>query len=59
MNKLVYLCLSILELSKIVMYDFWCDYVKLKFGGKTKTKQNVSMSIQKQMISLKTLQKIL
>ena len=36
MNKLVYLGLSILELSKIVMYEFWYDYVKAKFGGKTK-----------------------
>ena len=29
MNKLVYLRLSILELSKILMYKFWYDYVKL------------------------------
>ena len=36
MNKLVYSGLSILELSKIVMYEFWYDYVKAKFGGKTK-----------------------
>ena len=28
MNKLVYLGLSILELSKIVMYEFWYDYAK-------------------------------
>ena len=28
MNKLVYLGLSILELSKIVIYEFWYDYVK-------------------------------
>ena len=27
-NKPVYLGLSILELSKIVMYEFWYDYVK-------------------------------
>ena len=32
MNKTAYLGLSILELSKIVMYDFWCDYVKPEFG---------------------------
>ena len=32
MNKPVYLGLSILELSKIVMYAFWCDYVKLNSG---------------------------
>ena len=36
MNELVYLDLSILELSKIVMYEFWYDYVKPKYGEKTK-----------------------
>ena len=36
MNKLVYLGLSILELSKISMYGFWYDYVKPKYGEKTK-----------------------
>ena len=36
MNKLVYLVLSILELSKILMYDFQYDYVKLKYGEKAK-----------------------
>ena len=30
MNKPVYLSLLILELSKIVMYEFWCEYGKLK-----------------------------
>ena len=30
MNKPVYLGLSILELSKILMYEFWYDYVKPK-----------------------------
>ena len=34
MNKLVYLGLSILELNKILMYDFWYDYVKPKYGEK-------------------------
>ena len=32
MNKPVYLGLSILELSKILMYEFWYDYVKPKYG---------------------------
>ena len=36
MNKPVYLGLSILELSKILMYEFWYDYVKPKYGEKTK-----------------------
>ena len=29
MNKPVYLRLSIMELSKILMYEFWYDYVSL------------------------------
>ena len=36
MNKLVYLGLSILELSKISMHDFLYDYVKPKYGEKAK-----------------------
>ena len=32
MNKPVYLGLSILELGKILMYGFWYDYVKPKYG---------------------------
>ena len=32
MNKLIYLGSSILELSKILMYELWCDYVKQKYG---------------------------
>ena len=34
MNKPVYLGLSILELSKILMYEFWYDYVKPKYDEK-------------------------
>ena len=36
MNKAIYLGLSVLELSKIVMYEFWYDYVKPKYRQKTK-----------------------
>ena len=36
MNKLIYLGLSILELSKILMYEFWYGYVKSKYGEKAK-----------------------
>ena len=34
MNKPVHLGLSILELSKILMYEFSYDYVKPKYGEK-------------------------
>ena len=36
MNKSVYLGLLILDLSKTLMYEFWYDYVKLKYREKTK-----------------------
>ena len=36
MNKPVYLGLSILDLSKTVMYEFWYDYVKPKYGVNAK-----------------------
>ena len=32
MNKSIYLGLSILQISKIIMYEFWYDYVKKKYG---------------------------
>ena len=36
MNKLVYLRLPILESSKIVMHEFWYNYVKQKYCEKIK-----------------------
>ena len=36
MNKPVYLGLSILDLGKTVMYEFWYDYVKPKYGQNAK-----------------------
>ena len=36
MNKFVYLGLSILDLSKTAMYEFWYDYVKPKYGENAK-----------------------
>ena len=35
-NKPVYLGLSILVLSDTVIYEFWNDYVKPKYGEKVK-----------------------
>ena len=34
MNKSVYLGLSTWEISKIVMHEFWYDYVKSEHGKK-------------------------
>ena len=31
-NKPIYLGLSILEISKLLMYEFWYDYMKPKYG---------------------------
>ena len=36
MNKPIYLGLSILDISKITMYDFWYDYVKSKYEDKAR-----------------------
>ena len=36
MNKPIYLGLSILEISKIIMYEFWYDYAKKKYGDMVK-----------------------
>ena len=35
-NKPIYLGLSILEISKILMYEFWFDYMKPKYGENVK-----------------------
>ena len=32
MNKPVYLGLSMLQMSQTVMYEFWHDYLKPKYG---------------------------
>ena len=36
MNKSAYLVLSILKLSKILMYQFWYNYIKSKYDKKAK-----------------------
>ena len=35
-NKPIYLRLSILDISKILMYEFWYDYMKPKYGNDVK-----------------------
>ena len=41
MNKPVYLGLSILEISKTLMYDFWYDYIKPKYQYNAKLWESV------------------
>ena len=36
MNKPIYLSLAILDISKTLMYEFWYDYIKQKYGDKAK-----------------------
>ena len=36
MNKPVYLGMSILDISEILMYEFWYDYIKPKYGDRAK-----------------------
>ena len=36
MNKPIYLGLSIQEISKIIIYEFWYDYMKRKYGDMVK-----------------------
>ena len=36
MTKPLYLDMSILDISKILMYEFWYDYINPKYGDKAK-----------------------
>ena len=36
MNKPVYLSMSILDISKTLMYEFWYDYIEPKYQDKAK-----------------------
>ena len=43
MNKPVYLGLAILDMSKILMYEFWCDYLKPKYNDNVKLRYMVQI----------------
>ena len=36
MNQPIYLSISILDISKKLMYEFWYNYIKPKYGDKAK-----------------------
>ena len=36
MNKHLYLGMSILSISKTLMWEFWCDYIKPKYRDRAK-----------------------
>ena len=36
MNKPIYLCEAILDIAKTLTYEFWYDYIKLKYEDKTR-----------------------
>ena len=36
MNKPIYLGMSVLDISETLMYEFWYDYFKLKYGDRAK-----------------------
>ena len=36
MNEPVYLAMSILDISKTLMYEFWYDYIKPNYGDRAK-----------------------
>ena len=71
MNKPVHLGLSIPELSKILMHEFWCDYVEPKHVKKAKLcymdtdsfivyiKQAIFIKILQNMLKLQSVTKYL
>ena len=71
MNKPVYLDLSILEISKTLMYEFWYDYIKPKYKNNAKLcfmdtrsfiiniKQKISMKILLMMLKKDVIHQIM
>ena len=55
MNKPVYLGISILEISKTLMYEFWYDYIKPKYQDNAQWIQIVLLLILKLKMSMKIL----
>ena len=60
-DKLVYLGLSILKISKTLMYEFWYDYIKPKYQNNAKLcyMDTVLLFILELSMLMKTLQMLL
>ena len=58
-NKPVYLGLSVLDISKTLMYEFWYDYTKPMYQDNAKWIQAALSFILKQKISVKILLMVL
>ena len=56
MNKPVYLGLSILGISKVLMYEFWYDYIKPKYQQNEKLYYMDTLKMLKLKMFMKTLQ---
>ena len=59
MNKPVYLGLSILGISKTLMYEFWYDYVTPKYQNSAKWILTALLFILKLKVFIKILQMML
>ena len=61
MTKRIYLDMSILDISKILMYEFWYDYIKPKYGDRAKLcyMDTDSFVISKLKVFIKILQMML
>ena len=57
MNKPIYLAMSILDISKTLMYEFWYDYIKPKYQDKANAlcSMDTDSFILKLKIFMKTL----
>ena len=59
MNKPIYVGQAILDISKTLMYEFWYDYIKQKYGDKARLILIALLCILKQKIFTKILQAML
>ena len=52
MNKPAYVGMSILDISKMLMYKFWYDYVRQKYGDRVKQNGLIHLTMMKMIKDL-------